>query len=181
MLDAKFVQVQQEYARLKALFDAGTLSADGFESQLQSLIFEYGGRRWTIGASSGKWFASSGDNWVETAPPAVRPPLPEHATHSAHPAPSSTVPPTTVTPPNQQRAAAIAGVSEKAKLAMLRWGTVLLFVGAVSFVLPLIGMQFQLLNLFGEENQMPAAIIMIVLGGILVLVGRSGGSSAATR
>lgn len=192
MLDPKFVHAQEEFARLKKKFDDGALTSDAFESALQNLIFEHEGRRWTIGASSGKWFASSGDSWVEAAPPAFRPILPEHANPTPHTSVSTPTPahPATSaspathaasasTPPPAQRAASAGGLSEKAKLTMLRWGVVLMFVGAVSFVLPFIDMQFQLLNLFGEENQKPAAIAMLVLGGILVLIGRSGGFSGA--
>jgi hypothetical protein len=168
MLDQKFIRAQQEFARLKASFEAGTLSGEDFETALRGLTFEHGGRQWTIGATSGKWFASSGDSWVEATPPSAGAGIPEHAPPAPPPGstPHHPVGPT-------------AGMSAAVRMTLMRWGAVLLFVGAGSFVLPLIGMQFQLLNLFGEENQQPAAVIMMIVGGIMLFIGRSGGNVAA--
>lgn len=171
MLDPKFVHVQNEYLRLRERHDGGQITNEQFEAALQGLIFEHEGWKWTIGATSGKWFASNGGTWVEAKPPQSGPDLPEHATTPGH----GTRPPTNASAPPNATAPSTEITGGAGKL--IGWGTVLLFVGAVSFVLPLIGMQFRLLSLFGEENETAAAIIMIVLGGILILVGRAAGTS----
>jgi hypothetical protein len=172
MLDPKFVKAHEEFVRLKASFDAGTLSSEAFEAALRDLAFEHGGRQWTIGASTGKWFASKGDSWVEATPPGMSSALPEHATKpTPHPAP--TVPPKPATAPQPAPAAgATFAISENVRMRMVRWGAILLFIGVGSFFLPLIGMQFQLLNLFGEGSQQPVAIIMAIVGGILLFLAR---------
>jgi hypothetical protein len=52
---------------------------------------------------------------------------------------------------------------------MKEWGITLIFIGLGSFVLPMIGLQFRLLNLFGGS---PAAgVLVAAIGGILFAVG----------
>jgi hypothetical protein len=70
------------------------------------------------------------------------------------------------------------------KTKMQQWGATLVVFGAASLVLPLIGVQLRVFNLFGE-NQRAASIAAIILGGVLWLVGMgakavSGGTSAPT-
>jgi hypothetical protein len=55
---------------------------------------------------------------------------------------------------------------------MRGWGITLIILGVGSFILPLMGMQFALVSVFGEA-QMPAAIGMIVIGGAMVYFGES--------
>jgi len=54
---------------------------------------------------------------------------------------------------------------------MKQWGLYLIVIGLGSFVLPLLGLQFGLINIFGEENQTLAALGITGLGAILYVVG----------
>ncbi len=51
---------------------------------------------------------------------------------------------------------------------MRRWGVTFLVLGIGSFILPLVGMQFILLDVFGQARPFAAAA-MIVAGGVMVL------------
>jgi hypothetical protein len=55
---------------------------------------------------------------------------------------------------------------------MIQWGVILLFLGIGSFILPLIGMQFRLLNIFGDDPA-ASAIVFIIAGAILVAIGKA--------
>jgi hypothetical protein len=61
---------------------------------------------------------------------------------------------------------------------MAKLGTLLLLLGLGSFVLPLVGLQFRVLSLFGE-NQTIAAIGMVVVGGLMLAAGSRGTASAS--
>ena len=50
----------------------GRLSDAQMDEALSALTFELEGRLWTIGANSGKWYASQGDGWIEAAPPGTK-------------------------------------------------------------------------------------------------------------
>jgi hypothetical protein len=52
---------------------------------------------------------------------------------------------------------------------MKSWGVWLLILGIGSFILPVFGLQFALLNIFGE-SQVLAAIGMIIVGVVLLVV-----------
>jgi hypothetical protein len=52
-------------------------------------------------------------------------------------------------------------------VVMRRWGVWLLILGIGSFILPLVGMQFILLDIFGQARPFVAAA-MIVAGGIML-------------
>lgn len=58
-----------------------------------------------------------------------------------------------------------------------RWGVTLLVLGVGSFILPLLGMQFRILNVFGDAQPI-VGIGMAVLGGALLLIGLVTGNSA---
>ncbi len=62
-------------------------------------------------------------------------------------------------------------------MKLKQWGATLIFFGIGSFVLPLVGMQFRIFNLFGAAQPIVAGGA-IVVGGILLLVGRGGGAAA---
>jgi len=47
-------------------------------------------------------------------------------------------------------------------------GAMLVFLGAGSFLLPLVGLQFRIMNLFGDAT--PIIAIALVIGGILMVV-----------
>ncbi len=53
---------------------------------------------------------------------------------------------------------------------MRGWGVTLLLIGLGSFVLPMMGMQFKLVSIFGEY-EMIAGIAMAVIGGLMVAFG----------
>jgi hypothetical protein len=55
---------------------------------------------------------------------------------------------------------------------MIRWGVILLFLGIGSFILPLIGMQFRLINIFGDDPA-TSAIVFIIAGAVLVAIGKA--------
>jgi hypothetical protein len=50
---------------------------------------------------------------------------------------------------------------------MRGWGILLIVLGVGSFILPMMGMQFRLLSLFGEHTGIAGAV-MAVLGVILL-------------
>jgi len=51
---------------------------------------------------------------------------------------------------------------------MARWGVWMLVLGLGSFLLPYAGMQFRLLSLFGEYQQIAGGVLALV--GLLLLV-----------
>jgi hypothetical protein len=61
---------------------------------------------------------------------------------------------------------------------MAKLGTMLVLLGVGSFVLPFVGLQFRVLSLFGE-NQVIAAIGMVVVGGLMLAAGSRGAASAS--
>jgi translation elongation factor EF-Tu-like GTPase len=67
--DPRFRRVEGEYARKKADMDAGRITPEQLDQIVNDLIFQIDGRYWMIGANSGTWYASSGDEWVSATPP----------------------------------------------------------------------------------------------------------------
>lgn len=59
---------------------------------------------------------------------------------------------------------------------MRGWGITFLVLGIGSFILPLIGVQFALLSLFGQYVSVVAGIL-IVLGLVMVIFGGGGGNN----
>src|SRR3989442_15434528 len=57
-----------------------------------------------------------------------------------------------------------------------KWGTTLLVFGAASLVLPFLGIQLRIFNLFGP-GQKAAGIAAIVVGGVLWMIAAAKGSS----
>ncbi len=51
---------------------------------------------------------------------------------------------------------------------MRSWGILCLILGVGAFVLPMMNMQFRLLDVFGEENVPIAAGVLIAVGVVLV-------------
>ena len=49
------------------------------------------------------------------------------------------------------------------------WGVMMMFLGAGSFLLPLIGLQFRILSIFGK-SQWIVGLFLIVIGGLLLFV-----------
>jgi carbon starvation protein CstA len=54
---------------------------------------------------------------------------------------------------------------------MVGLGVALLILGLGSFLLPMLGLQFRLLSIFGEENETIAGIALAVIGAVLIIVG----------
>jgi len=67
--DPRFANVEAEYRREKARWDSGEITKKQLDAILSSFVFEYAGRRWTIGAKYGEWFAREGGKWVGADPP----------------------------------------------------------------------------------------------------------------
>jgi hypothetical protein len=61
---------------------------------------------------------------------------------------------------------------------MVSFGVLLLILGIGSFILPLLGLQFRILSIFGP-NQEIVAIGMAVVGAVLVVLGLSRGRQRA--
>lgn len=82
------MRAEQRYQALKAERDVGQLSDEDFERALWDSMFEFDGRWWMLGANTGHWYASDGDDWVEREPPdRGAAPDPKGATTSVAPAP----------------------------------------------------------------------------------------------
>lgn len=69
MADPRFRQAEQHYHSLKGKRDVGQLSDEAFERALWDSMFESDGRWWMLGANTGQWYASDGDDWIERQPP----------------------------------------------------------------------------------------------------------------
>ena len=61
---------------------------------------------------------------------------------------------------------------------MTRIGTFLLIAGLASFVLPLVGLQLKIFNIFGESQTM-AGLGAIVLGVVLLVAGNNSAAEAS--
>ena len=58
---------------------------------------------------------------------------------------------------------------------MRGWGITLLILGIGSFILPLIGLQFRLLNLFGAATSIIGAVLALIGAVLVILSFRRGG------
>ena len=56
---------------------------------------------------------------------------------------------------------------------MQRLGCFLLILGAGAFILPIFGLQFKILMLFGDATPIAAIISAVIGGGLLVMSSRS--------
>jgi hypothetical protein len=66
----EFSQVEAEYGKLKAQYEAGTLAEAEFRTRLEELMIEdEPGRWWTIGATTGQWYYHAGEKWMPGEPP----------------------------------------------------------------------------------------------------------------
>jgi hypothetical protein len=64
-------------------------------------------------------------------------------------------------------------------IKLKQWGAVFIAYGVIALILPSVtGMQLKIFNVFGEHST-AAAIIAIVIGGVMWLIGISGGGGAA--
>jgi len=67
-----FSQVEAEFERLKAQFEAGALTEAEFKAQLEELMIQdKQGRWWMIGYETGEWYYHDGEKWVLGEPPQV--------------------------------------------------------------------------------------------------------------
>ena len=190
MLDPRFQHVAEQYQVLRAQFDAGALDGPAFEAALRGLMIEDEGRYWHIGAASGRWFVSDGDRWVEAEAPEVGPPAAEPealpGAGAPHPSPPARGRPAAgrhaapgrpahagARPP---RPAVAPAVRSGGGTAMAGWGVTLIVLGLGSFILPLVGMQFRLLALFGPAQNI-VALGLAALGVILLILSRTRGPS----
>ena len=55
---------------------------------------------------------------------------------------------------------------------MKRWGALLIVIGIGSFILPAIGMQFQLINAFGGDSS-SSGVLFIIVGAVLFFIGQA--------
>jgi hypothetical protein len=79
-----------EYRRIKAQFEAGTLSEADFKAQLENLMLQdEQGRWWMIGYETGRWYVHDGQQWIRAEPPGAEPPQP---TALAQPVPKPSAP-----------------------------------------------------------------------------------------
>jgi len=68
--DERFSKVEAQVASLEKQFDAGRLSEEKFNAQLNNLMVEDDkGDWWMIGTKSDAWFRFDGQNWVQSTPP----------------------------------------------------------------------------------------------------------------
>ena len=68
--DERFSKVEAEVTNLKKQFEAGRLSEEKFNEQLNNLMVEDDkGDWWMIGTKSDAWFRFDGQNWVQSTPP----------------------------------------------------------------------------------------------------------------
>ena len=65
-----FNRAEQEYERLKALYDQGDLTAEAFEAASNDalVVRDRFGRIWQIGVNSGKWYCFENGTWTQKEP-----------------------------------------------------------------------------------------------------------------
>jgi len=69
-----FQQVEAEYRKLKAQYDAGQLSEDELRHRVtQFTVEDDQGRWWSIGYETGQWYYHDGESWTPGTPPASTP------------------------------------------------------------------------------------------------------------
>jgi TolB protein len=69
-IDARFKKVEEEYRALKGQVTSGRLTNSQFETALEKLaIQDSEGHYWMIGAFTGQWYRSEGQEWVRQGPP----------------------------------------------------------------------------------------------------------------
>lgn len=69
-LTARFESAEQQFAALKARYDAGELIDADYEAALKQLIIQdETGADWMIGAETGQWYRYDGQQWVRRDPP----------------------------------------------------------------------------------------------------------------
>ncbi len=90
-----FNRAEQEYVRLKALYDQGDLTAEAFEAAGNDtlVVRDRFGRVWQIGVNSGKWYCFENGTWTQKEPdetllPSTGSPLETPETLQAPPKPS---------------------------------------------------------------------------------------------
>ncbi len=67
-----FSQVEVEFERLKAQFEAGAFTEAEFKARLEDLMIQdEQGRWWMIGFETGQWYYHDGQKWVQSEPPPV--------------------------------------------------------------------------------------------------------------
>ncbi len=65
-----FEELEGKYYELRGLHAQGLLDDQAFQAAVEALTLEdRRGRRWTIGAESGSWYVSEGEEWVKAEPP----------------------------------------------------------------------------------------------------------------
>ena len=63
-------ELENRYSQLKSQLDAGTISLQQFQNEVNKLQFQDAeGRHWMIGAQTGQWYRLDGVNWVPAKPP----------------------------------------------------------------------------------------------------------------
>jgi hypothetical protein len=78
-LTLDFEEVDRRYAQLKELHQAGEITEEAFDEQLQRLMVQdESGRWWAKSRKSGEWHYNDGRTWVRGMPPGYAPPT--HAT-----------------------------------------------------------------------------------------------------
>ena len=64
-----FQEVQRRYLELRADFEAGRISEEEFQEEIEGLqVKDEQGVYWTIGAQSGKWYRYDGQEWTQETP-----------------------------------------------------------------------------------------------------------------
>ena len=82
--DIDFWEADSRYADLKRQFDAGSISSDEFDAQLQQLtVQDDEGRLWVKSRESGEWHYRNGRVWTKGTPPGYQPPA--ESTHLSQP------------------------------------------------------------------------------------------------
>jgi hypothetical protein len=67
-----FSQVEGEFERLKAQFEAGAFTEAEFKARLEDLMIQdEQDRWWMIGFETGQWYYHDGQKWVQSEPPPV--------------------------------------------------------------------------------------------------------------
>lgn len=69
-MEKSFSQVNEAFEILKAKFQSGEISRQGFIDEMKKLrIRDDEGRFWMIGAQTGKWYYFDGKEWIQSDPP----------------------------------------------------------------------------------------------------------------
>lgn len=71
-MENKFAEIQEKFYSLRGKFASGRITEEQFDAALRDLTFlDADGHYWMLGANTGDWYYSEGENWIQGDPAQV--------------------------------------------------------------------------------------------------------------